>query len=87
MSIEPVVDVVSVEGETKTFLEVPNPRFWRREQEPKVICHGLVKCNTCHRLWNRDENGACNIFRIANAIVYEEDRPEYLKRGQRGIPV
>ena len=26
-----------------------------------ILCHGLVRCTNCHRLWNRDTNAASDI--------------------------
>ena len=44
----------------------------------KVIIHGLVRCKTCHRIWNRDVNGALNILAVAEAALNGENRPKYL---------
>ena len=44
-------------GACVKFKEVENPRFWKRKERPKVLCHGLLRCTTCKRLWNRDRNG------------------------------
>jgi transposase len=46
-------------GECKTFRECQNPRPYRTGS---VLRHGLVKCKTCSRLWNRDTNAASNIW-------------------------
>jgi transposase len=68
------------EGECSTFRECVNPRPWRRESRPVVIRHGLVKCKTCARLWNRDTNASRNIYKIMTNELLGIDRPEYLSR-------
>ena len=37
-----------------------------------------MKCDTCGILWNRDENSARNIYRIAKLAIEGKTRPEYL---------
>ena len=73
----------SAEGRCKPFREVTNPRSWRREDQPRIICHGLVKCTTCSRLWNRDVNSSLNILRIMKYRAHDQDRPLYLRRSNR----
>lgn len=68
------------EGETSTFRECVNPRPWRRVVQPVVIRHGLVKCKTCARLWNRDTNASRNIYKIMTNEMVGLDRPAYLCR-------
>jgi transposase len=68
-------------GTCEKFREVRNPRPWRRETRPKVLCHGLLRCKSCERLWNRDRNGSLNILRCAIAARRGETRPAYLTRG------
>ena len=48
----------------------------------KNLCHGLVRCTTCSRLWNRDKNAASNIFKIAHTHINGHQRPHYLRRGK-----
>ena len=57
-----------------------NPRPWRRATRPVVIRHGLVKCKTCARLWNRDTNASRNIHKIMTNEIAGLDRPAYLRR-------
>ncbi|KAL0216858.1 hypothetical protein RCL1_007341 [Eukaryota sp. TZLM3-RCL] len=53
--------------EVKKFLQVPNPKPYRREKTPTTLCHGLLECtsDTCknggeRKYWNR--NGlACTV--------------------------
>ena len=46
-----------------------------------VLRHGLVKCTTCSRLWNRVTNAASNIWKIAMCAIRSEPRPDDLERG------
>ncbi len=50
--------------------------------------HGLLVCNGCSRLWNRDVNAPLNMNRIARACLEELERPLYLqrKRGWNEVP-
>ena len=50
-----------------------------------ILRHGLVKCKTCSRLWNRDTNAASNIWKIAMSAIRGEERPEYLRRARGSI--
>ncbi|CAK9204202.1 unnamed protein product [Sphagnum troendelagicum] len=45
-------------GECKRFLECENPRPYRTG---RILRHGLARCKTCQRLWNRDTNASSNI--------------------------
>ena len=61
-----------------------NPRPYRyRYRAGNTLVHGLTRCKNGCGYWNRDVNGATNIYRIAynyyNAINIEE-RPNYLSR-------
>jgi hypothetical protein len=66
-------------GECNTFRHCPNPRPWK---DNIIMRHGLLKCETCNRLWNRDVNASLNIHKISKAAVSGEDRPLYLQRKQ-----
>jgi transposase len=69
-------------GECKTFRECENPRPFR---SGSILRHGLVKCRTCSRLWNRDTNAASNIWKVAMSAIRGEERPEYLRRARGSI--
>jgi transposase len=56
-----------------------NPRPFRTGS---VLRHGLVSCETCSRLWNRDTNAASNIWKIAVRAIRGEARPRYLARAR-----
>ena len=68
-------------GENHTFKLVENPRPWKRDEMPRILRHGLLKCKTCTKLWNRNANGALNICLLGKKIIRNEPRPDYLKRG------
>jgi hypothetical protein len=73
----------------KPFLRVRNPRPWRREENPTVLCHGLLRCNNQNcmqpsqttRLWNRDVAAVCNFRHILQALRSDGHRPlRFLRR-------
>ena len=64
-------------GICSTFRMCDNPRPFR---VGRIVRHGLVKCQTCSRLWNRDVNAASNIWKIATRAIHGLDRPAYLQR-------
>jgi hypothetical protein len=69
-------------GECKTFRKCENPRPFR---SGSILRHGLVKCKTCSRLWNRDTNAASNIWKVAMGAIRGEERPKYLQRARGSI--
>ena len=42
--------------------------------------HGLLRCKTCKKYWNRDVNASSNIWKIAYNAINGMERPEYLRR-------
>ena len=70
------------DAKCSTFLEVKNPRPYRRVKCPTIIRHGLVKCSNCKTYWNRDTNAAINIYKICYNEINNLGRPEYLRRQQ-----
>ncbi|KAH9255176.1 hypothetical protein BASA81_006616 [Batrachochytrium salamandrivorans] len=67
-------------GACEKFRSVTNPRPWMRAKRPMVLRHGLLRCKTCERLWNRDRNGSLNIMRCAQAARLGGQRPSYMTR-------
>ena len=63
------------EANCTRFRRVPNPRPWKNNI---VLRNGLIRCSKCKTLWNRDVNGALNIYEIANCHVRGLGRPDYL---------
>jgi hypothetical protein len=57
----------------------PTNGNWRDNRGVKV--HGILVCNDCGRLWNRDKVGSINIYDIAVAVVNNEPRPARFVRG------
>ena len=55
------------EGETEKF----------KYNEKGYLIHGLLRCKTCDRKWNRDLNGSSNIHLLGISAPH---RPEYLTR-------
>ena len=53
----------------------PNPK----KEEMRLI-HGLLRCKNGCGLWNRDRNGASNIYKIAYQAIHKLARPTYLCR-------
>lgn len=70
----------TIEARTEKFLKVSNPRPWKKTEAPTVLCHGLVRCKSCTKLWNRDTNAAINIHTVAKEWINKKSRPEYLSR-------
>ena len=71
--------------EMEKFLEVVNPRPFSRRQFPTELCHGLLRCvsnqvgiRRCGLVCNRDVNAAINIWILANAVMSNQVRPNYL---------
>ena len=67
---------------------MPNPRPYRREQTPEVVCHGLLRCTNekCrppkgeHRLWNRDLMACLNMRHIVQSLQETGKRPLRFQR-------
>jgi hypothetical protein len=66
------------------LVESTNNERIKAKPKPTVKCHGLTRCNGCHGSrgmhWNRDLNGALNIWKIAQSMINGEGRPTYLSR-------
>lgn len=67
------------EGKCEKFRIRENPRPWRKGN---IMVNGLLCCNTCKVLWNRDENSSNNIYIISYNAINKLARPSYLCRKQ-----
>ena len=64
-------------GRCEKFQIRENPKPYK---SGNILVHGLIKCKTCLGVWNRDVNGATNIYRIAKNAINMIERPKYLCR-------
>ena len=64
-------------GDCSTFRKVENPKPYR---DGHILRHGLVKCQTCSRLWNRHTNASSNIWKVARNAIKGDQRAAYLRR-------
>ena len=64
-------------GKCEKFIKRENPKPYK---SCTILVHGLIKCQTCLGVWNRDVNGATNIYRIAKNAINGLERPKYLCR-------
>ena len=62
-------------GECYKFRKSPKPN-----QNDLRLVHGLLKCKSCSGVWNRDCNGAKNIYKICYNAIHKKNRPIYLCR-------
>jgi len=54
-----------------------NPRPYKTGN---ILVHGLICCKNGCGYWNRDANGATNIYKIAYNAINNKERPNYLSR-------
>ncbi len=66
-------------GECSKFRKCRNPK---PNKNDSILRHGVLVCKTCSALWNRDENSARNIYRIAYNAIHKKERPKYLSRSK-----
>ena len=64
-------------GECNKFIIRKSPKPFQNNLN---LVHGLLKCKTCSGVWNRDCNGATNIYKICYNAIRGKDRPTYLRR-------
>jgi hypothetical protein len=67
-------------GRCEKFQIRENPKPYK---SGNILVHGLIKCQTCDGVWNRDVNGATNIYRIAKNAINGLERPKYLCREKK----
>jgi len=66
-------------GICKKTMVRENPKPYRTGN---VLIHGLIRCKNGCGYWNRDVNGATNIYRIAYNAINNKVRPHYLSRSK-----
>ena len=66
-------------GECSKFRKIRNPKPAKNNS---ILSHGLLLCKKDCGLWNRDENSARNIYKIANNAINKKERPNYLSRSK-----
>ena len=64
-------------GVCEKFMVRKNPR---PNKDDMRLVHGLLHCKNGCGEWNRDRNGASNIYKIAYQAIYGMERPGYLCR-------
>jgi len=67
-------------GRCEKFQIRENPKPYK---SGNILVHGLIKCQTCLGVWNRDVNSATNIYRIAKNAINGLERPKYLCREKK----
>jgi hypothetical protein len=67
-------------GRCEKFQIRENPKPYK---SGNILVHGLISCKNCSNVWNRDVNGATNIYRIAKNAVNGLERPKYLCREKK----
>ena len=66
-------------GICKKTMVRENPKPFR---SGNVLVHGLICCKNGCGYWNRDVNGATNIYKIAYNAINNKERPHYLSRSK-----
>ena len=64
-------------GICKKTMVRENPKPYR---SGNILIHGLICCKNRCGYWNRDVNGATNIYKIAYNAINNKERPNYLSR-------
>lgn len=67
-------------GRCEKFQIRENPKPYN---SGNILVHGLISCKNCSNVWNRDVNGATNIYRIAKNAINGLERPKYLCREKK----
>jgi hypothetical protein len=67
-------------GRCEKFQIRENPKPYK---SGNILVHGLISCKNCSNVWNRDVNGATNIYRIAKNAINGIERPKYLCREKK----
>ena len=76
-------------GDCKKFLVRENPKPYKKNLN---LVHGLITCKKCSNVWNRDCNGATNIYKIVKGYITggissirNKERPNYLCRSNLSV--
>ena len=69
-------------GSCEKFMVRENPKPFQNNLR---LVHGLLSCKNCANVWNRDCNGAKNIYKIAYTSIHSIERPSYLCRNTSGV--
>jgi hypothetical protein len=67
-------------GKCEKFITRKNPKPYK---SGNILVHGATRCKKCNAVWNRDVNGATNIYRIAKNAINGLERPKYLCREKK----
>jgi len=67
-------------GRCEKFQIRENPKPYK---SGNILVHGLLTCKKCSGVWNRDVNGATNIYKIAKNAINGLERPKYLCREKK----
>jgi len=67
-------------GRCEKFQIRENPKPYK---SGNILVHGLISCKNCFNVWNRDVNGATNIYRIAKNAINGLEQPKYLCREKK----
>jgi transposase len=67
-------------GRCEKFQIRKNPKPYK---SGNILVHGLLTCKKCSGVWNRDVNGATNIYKIAKNAINGLERPKYLCREKK----
>ena len=67
-------------GKCEKFITRKNPKPYK---SGNILVHGATRCKNCNAVWNRDVNGATNIYRIAKNAITGIERPKYLCREKK----
>ncbi|KAL0228354.1 hypothetical protein RCL1_004497 [Eukaryota sp. TZLM3-RCL] len=57
--------------------------FPQKVEQKQVKPWGLVRCNACNTLWNRDLNSAINIYEILKSEIEGHGRPVMLQKQEK----
>ena len=67
-------------GRCEKFQIRKNPKPYK---SGNILVHGVIRCKNCEAVWNRDVNGATNIYRIAKNAINGTERTKYLCREKK----